>query len=64
MRRCNLETNFAIDTQSHINTSDRATNDLGWKAMSVIKRFCILHHPILLDHLCNVTVPPASIPRA
>ncbi|CAE6877122.1 hypothetical protein R69746_08840 [Paraburkholderia aspalathi] len=25
--------------------------------MSVVKRFCILHHPILLDHLCNVTVP-------
>ena len=35
----------------------RATDDYRRKAMSVVKRFCILHHPILLDHLCNVRVP-------
>jgi hypothetical protein len=25
--------------------------------MTVVERFCILHHAILPDHLSNVTVP-------
>jgi hypothetical protein len=25
--------------------------------VTVVKRFCILHHAILLDHLSNVAVP-------
>jgi hypothetical protein len=35
----------------------RATDDRHRKAVTVVKRFCILHHAILLDHLSNVTVP-------
>src|SRR5579859_730509 len=31
--------------------------------MTVVKRFSILHHPILLDHLCNVTVPGSGVNR-
>ncbi len=31
--------------------------------MTVVKRFCIFHHSILLDHLCNVTVPKGYVFR-
>jgi hypothetical protein len=36
----------------------RATDDRRRKAVTMVKRFCIRHHAILLDHLSNVTVPP------
>ena len=35
----------------------RATDDRRREAVTMVKRFCILHHAILLDHLSNVTVP-------
>jgi hypothetical protein len=35
----------------------RAADDRHRKAMTVVERFCILHHAILPDHLSNVTVP-------
>ncbi len=38
----------------------RATDDSRRKAMTVVKRFCILHHAILLDHLSNVTTPSSG----
>ncbi len=41
-----------------------ATDDRSQKAMASVKRFCILHHSILLDHLRNVTVPKFGMPPA
>src|ERR1700722_19607677 len=37
--------------------ANRATDDRAWEAMTVIKRFCILHCPILRDRPGNVTMP-------
>src|SRR5579864_7983279 len=59
-----LEQQFFDITQAELKPeipAYRATDDRRRKAMTVVKRFCILHHPILLDHLCNVTVPCAVI---
>jgi hypothetical protein len=55
-----LEQQFFDITQAELKpeiSAYRATDDRRRKAMAVVKRFCILHHPILLDHLCDVTVP-------
>ena len=41
----------------------RAVDDRGGKVMTVIKRFCRLHHAILRDRLGNVTEPRYSLYR-
>ena len=41
--------------------SHGAADDCGGKAMTVIKRFCCLHHAILRDHLGNVTEPKSGV---
>lgn len=59
-----LEQQFFDITQAELKPeipAYRATDDCRRKAMAVVKRFCILHHPILLDHLGNVTVPFAVV---
>ena len=55
-----LEQQFFDITQAELEPeipTHRATDDRCRKAMTVVKRFCISHHAILLDHLSNVTVP-------
>src|SRR5580692_3388588 len=61
-----LEQQFFDITQAELKPeipAYRATDDRRRKAMTVVKRFSILHHPILLDHLCNVTVPGSGVNR-
>ncbi|CAE6857120.1 hypothetical protein R69619_07744 [Paraburkholderia nemoris] len=55
-----LEQQFFDITQAELKPeipAYRATDGRRRKAMAVVKRFCILYHPVLPDHLCNVTVP-------
>jgi hypothetical protein len=55
-----LEQQFFDITQAGLKPeipANRATYHRRRKAVTMVKRFCILHHAILLDHLNNVTVP-------
>ena len=55
-----LEQQFFDITQAELKPEippHSATDDRRRKAMTVVKRFCIHHLAILLDHLSNVTVP-------
>jgi hypothetical protein len=54
-----LEQEFFYITRSALKPeipAHRATDVCRRKPMTVVKRFCILHPAILLDHLSNVTV--------
>src|SRR5471032_1134514 len=62
-----LEQQFFDITQAELKSeipAHRATDDRHRKAVTVVKRFCILHHAILLDHLSNVTVPSIAMAAA
>jgi hypothetical protein len=55
-----LEQQFFDITQAALKPeipAHRATDDRRRKAVTMVKRFCILHHAILLDHLSNAIVP-------
>lgn len=61
-----LEQQFFNITQTGLKPempAHRAADDRRRKAVTVVKRFCIFHHAILLDRLSNVTVPHEHLPR-
>jgi hypothetical protein len=55
-----LEKRFSNVAQAQLKAevpAHRATDNLGWKAVTVIERFRFLHRATLSDHAPNLTVP-------
>jgi len=60
-----LEEQFLDVTQAQLEAeipAHGATDDLGWKTVTVIERFRFLHRDILRDRSNNLTMPHAANP--